>query len=91
MAAGRLPTAVVEASVIIIVVRSPRPSFRSLSSLYQLQVQTYRRVVTAAREGGASLDISPSVAGNFSAFWLGMAFSAHVLAYITSTMDWPIS
>jgi hypothetical protein len=45
-------------------------------------------VVTAAREGGASLDIlSGLVAGNFSAFWLGMAvFGLMFLAYITSTM-----
>src|SRR5438874_1915542 len=33
-----------------------------------------REVVTSAREGGASLDIlSGFVAGNFSAYWLGMA------------------
>ncbi len=33
-----------------------------------------REVVTSAREGGASLDIlSGFVAGNFSAFWLGLA------------------
>src|SRR5205809_1622617 len=33
-----------------------------------------REVVTSAREGGASLDIlSGLVAGNFSAYWLGMA------------------
>ena len=33
-----------------------------------------QEVVTAAREGGASLDIlSGFVAGNFSAFWLGIA------------------
>src|SRR3989304_433524 len=32
-----------------------------------------REVVTSAREGGASLDIlSGLVAGNFSAYWLGM-------------------
>jgi K(+)-stimulated pyrophosphate-energized sodium pump len=36
-----------------------------------------REVVTAAREGGASLDIlSGFVAGNFSAYWLGMAIVA---------------
>ena len=33
-----------------------------------------REVVTASREGGASLNIlSGFVAGNFSAYWLGMA------------------
>jgi K(+)-stimulated pyrophosphate-energized sodium pump len=33
-----------------------------------------REVVISSREGGASLDIlSGLVAGNFSAFWLGMA------------------
>ncbi len=36
-----------------------------------------REVVTSAREGGASLDIlSGLVAGNFSAYWLGMAMVA---------------
>ena len=45
-------------------------------------------VVTAAREGGASLDIlSGLVAGNFSAFWLGMAvFVLMFIAYETSTL-----
>ena len=45
-------------------------------------------VVTAAREGGASLDIlSGLVAGNFSAFWLGMAiFGLCSSPTITSTM-----
>lgn len=44
-------------------------------------------VVTAAREGGASLDIlSGFVAGNFSAFWLGIAiFGLMVIAYVAST------
>ncbi len=54
-------------------------------------------VVTAAREGGASLDIlSGFVAGNFSAFWIGMAICGLMLvAYLTSTlgldkfMDYP--
>ena len=43
--------------------------------------------VTAAREGGASLDIlSGLVAGNFSAFWLGIAIAALMfVAYYTST------
>ncbi|MCX5900333.1 MAG: sodium-translocating pyrophosphatase, partial [Proteobacteria bacterium] len=43
--------------------------------------------VTAAREGGASLDIlSGLVAGNFSAFWLGMAITALMaIAYWAST------
>ncbi|MFB3925752.1 MAG: sodium-translocating pyrophosphatase [Syntrophales bacterium] len=44
-------------------------------------------VVTAAREGGPSLDIlSGFVAGNFSAFWLGISiFGLMFLAYYTST------
>jgi len=43
--------------------------------------------VTAAREGGASLDIlSGFVAGNFAAFWIGFSiFSLMALAYYTST------
>ncbi len=43
--------------------------------------------VTAAREGGASLDIlSGLVAGNFSAFWLGMAITGLMgIAYWAST------
>ena len=46
-----------------------------------------REVVTAAREGGASLDIlSGLVAGNFSAFWLGMSLCGLMfIAYYTST------
>jgi K(+)-stimulated pyrophosphate-energized sodium pump len=44
-------------------------------------------VVTAAREGGAALDIlSGFVAGNFAAFWLGAAITTLMfIAYITST------
>ena len=46
-----------------------------------------REVVTAAREGGASLDIlSGLVAGNFSAFWLGIVICGLMgLSYYTST------
>jgi K(+)-stimulated pyrophosphate-energized sodium pump len=45
-----------------------------------------REAVTSAREGGASLNIlSGFVAGNFSAFWLGMAiFILMFIAYYTS-------
>ena len=45
-------------------------------------------VVTAAREGGPSLDIlSGFVAGNFSAFWLGISiFALMYVAYYTSTL-----
>jgi K(+)-stimulated pyrophosphate-energized sodium pump len=45
-----------------------------------------REAVTSAREGGASLDIlSGFVAGNFSAFWLGMAiFVLMSIAYFAS-------
>jgi K(+)-stimulated pyrophosphate-energized sodium pump len=47
-----------------------------------------REVVSSAREGGASLAIlSGFVAGNFSAFWLGMAIlSLMTGAYFVSTM-----
>ncbi|MBI1792330.1 MAG: sodium-translocating pyrophosphatase [Acidobacteria bacterium] len=46
-----------------------------------------REVVTASREGGASLNIlSGFVAGNFSAYWLGMAMMALMaIAYGVST------
>jgi K(+)-stimulated pyrophosphate-energized sodium pump len=44
-------------------------------------------IVTASREGGASLNIlSGLVAGNFSAFWQGMVFlSLMFIAYLSST------
>ncbi|RPJ44708.1 MAG: sodium-translocating pyrophosphatase [Candidatus Latescibacterota bacterium] len=47
-----------------------------------------REVVTSAREGGASLGIlSGFVAGNFSAFWLGLAMLALMsIAYGVSTL-----
>jgi K(+)-stimulated pyrophosphate-energized sodium pump len=47
-----------------------------------------REVVASAREGGASLNIlSGLVAGNFSAYWLGMAIlSLMGIAYGVSTM-----
>jgi K(+)-stimulated pyrophosphate-energized sodium pump len=46
-----------------------------------------REVVTSSREGGPSLNIlSGLVAGNFSAFWLGMTIMALMaIAYIVST------
>jgi len=46
-----------------------------------------REVVTSAREGGASLDIlSGLVAGNFSAYWLGMTMVVLMgIAYLVST------
>jgi K(+)-stimulated pyrophosphate-energized sodium pump len=45
-----------------------------------------REAVTSAREGGASLDIlSGFVAGNFSAFWIGMViFGLMFIAYFAS-------
>jgi K(+)-stimulated pyrophosphate-energized sodium pump len=45
-------------------------------------------VVTAAREGGPSLDIlSGFVAGNYAAFWIGMSmFMLMFVAYYTSTL-----
>ena len=47
-----------------------------------------REVVTASREGGASLNIlSGLVAGNFSAYWMGMAIIALMAsAYAVSTL-----
>ncbi len=56
-----------------------------------------REVVTASREGGASLNIlSGLVAGNFSAFWIGMVFFGLMfVAYLASQfglngiMDYP--
>ncbi|MBP2672235.1 MAG: potassium transporter [candidate division NC10 bacterium] len=47
-----------------------------------------KEVVTSSREGGASLNIlSGLVAGNFSAFWLGLAIVALMAAgYAVSTM-----
>ena len=47
-----------------------------------------REVVTSGREGGASLAIlSGFVAGNFSAYWLGMAIvGLMTIAFIVSTM-----
>ncbi len=46
-----------------------------------------QEVVSASKEGGASLTIlSGFVAGNFSAFWMGMVFVALMfVAFITST------
>ena len=46
-----------------------------------------REVVTASREGGASLNIlSGFVAGNFSAYWLGMSIVVLMgIAYMVST------
>ncbi|MBU3158517.1 sodium-translocating pyrophosphatase [Clostridium frigoris] len=47
-----------------------------------------QEVVTASREGGASLNIlSGLVAGNFSAFWQGMVFVILMfIAYLASTL-----
>ena len=56
-------------------------------SVYQLDSRDCQECVTAAREGGASLDIlSGLVAGNFSAFWLGIAITGLMgIAYWAST------
>ena len=47
-----------------------------------------REIVTSSREGGASLNIlSGFVAGNFSAYWLGMAMlSLMSIGFLVSTM-----
>jgi K(+)-stimulated pyrophosphate-energized sodium pump len=52
------------------------------------QSRHVREVVTSSREGGASLNIlSGLVAGNFSAYWLGMAIMGLMaVAYGVSTM-----
>ena len=49
-----------------------------------------QEVVTASREGGASLNIlSGFVAGNFSAYWLGLAMVGLMsVAYFVSSMFW---
>src|SRR5687768_16545487 len=47
-----------------------------------------REVVTASREGGASLNIlSGFIAGNFSAYWMGLAIAGlmGVAAWIAGT------
>src|SRR5665811_152013 len=46
-----------------------------------------REIVTSSREGGASLNIlSGFVAGNFSAYWLGMTMLALMsVGYLVST------
>ena len=46
-----------------------------------------REIVTASRQGGASLNILAGfVAGNFSAYWMGMAMVALMsIAYVVST------
>jgi K(+)-stimulated pyrophosphate-energized sodium pump len=50
-----------------------------------------REVVTASKAGGASLNIlSGIVAGNFSAFWIGVIIVALMSgAYILSHSNWP--
>jgi K(+)-stimulated pyrophosphate-energized sodium pump len=52
-----------------------------------------KEVVTSSREGGASLNIlSGFVAGNFSAFWLGLSIvSLMTLAYLVSAMGTAMS
>ena len=47
-----------------------------------------KETINASREGGASLNIlSGFVAGNFSAFWIGLCFALLLLiAYLTSTL-----
>ena len=51
-----------------------------------------REIVTSSREGGASLNIlSGFVAGNFSAYWLGMAMLALMsIGYLVS-MNFPVT
>jgi K(+)-stimulated pyrophosphate-energized sodium pump len=48
-----------------------------------------KEVVTSSREGGASLNIlSGLVAGNFSAYWLGLTIMGLMtIAYLVSSMD----
>jgi K(+)-stimulated pyrophosphate-energized sodium pump len=51
-----------------------------------------REVVTSSREGGPSLNVlSGLVAGNFSAYWLGIAIAALMgIAYGVSTLSGPL-
>ena len=49
-----------------------------------------REVVTSSEEGGASLNIlSGFVAGNFSAYWLGMAMLALMAIGLLDQHSWP--
>ena len=49
---------------------------RAREGLHLDRIGHVREVVTSSREGGASLNIlSGLVAGNFSAYWLGMVSS----------------
>jgi len=52
------------------------------------QSRHVREIVTASREGGASLNILAGfVAGNFSAYWMGMAMVALMsIAFVVSTL-----
>lgn len=52
------------------------------------QSQHVREIVTSSREGGASLNIlSGLVAGNFSAYWLGLTITGLMtVAYLVSTL-----
>ena len=48
-----------------------------------------REVVTSSREGGASLNIlSGLIAGNFSAYWIGLTIAGLMaIAYLSSALD----
>ena len=52
-----------------------------------------REVVTSSREGGASLNIlSGLVAGNFSAYWLGLAILFLMgIALLSSATSFPVA
>ena len=69
--------------------RWPAPSFRKWSrSSPRPKAPTCAKWSTSSKEGGASLNIlSGLVAGNFSAYWLGMIIAALMgIAYLMSTM-----
>src|SRR5256885_16659367 len=54
--------------------RPPRSTLFPYTTLFRSESGHVREVVTASREGGASLNIlSGFVAGNFSSFWLGLS------------------
>ena len=58
--------------------------------LHLRRLRHVKEVVTSADEGGASLDIlSGFVAGNFSAYWLGLAHGRADVASAIYVSPWP--
>src|SRR5215471_20060566 len=67
--------------------RSRRPGTPMPTTWTSMRSKHVREVVTSSREGGASLNIlSGLVAGDFSAYWLGLAMlGLMAIAYGVST------